>query len=174
MADVVSRSTEPTLAAIKLAWWRERLEELDEGKVPAEPRLQAAAVELLPRGINGTQLAELEDGWLALLEEEPDAERALNRGSTLFVLASRLIGGDPPDLLAPAGRLYAFGSLHRLGLAPTEAWAVTPSGRVPSAFRCLTVLAALAKRDLRRREPEATPGRAWTLLHHRLTGHLPR
>ena len=51
MGDVVARSTEPALGAIKLAWWRERLEELDHGKVPAEPRLQAAAAELLPREI---------------------------------------------------------------------------------------------------------------------------
>jgi phytoene synthase len=174
MGDVVARSTEPTLAAIKLAWWRERLEELDEGKVPAEPRLQAAAAELLPRGISGALLGQLEDGWLALLEEDADAERALSRGTKLFAIAARLIGGEPPDLLAPAGWLYACGSLQRLGLAPHGAWAVTPSRRVPRAFRCLTALAALAKRDLRRREPEATPGRAWILLRHRLTGRFPR
>jgi phytoene synthase len=73
MADVVVRSTQPALGAIKLAWWRERLEELDQGKVPAEPRLQAAAAELLPRGISGAELAGLEDAWSALLEQSPVA-----------------------------------------------------------------------------------------------------
>ena len=172
MADVVVRSTEPRLAAIKLAWWRERLEELDKGKVPAEPRLQAAAAELLPRGISGADLTELEDGWLALLEKSPDPDRALNRGPRIFALAARLIGGDPPDLLRPAGRLYAVGNLQRLRLAPRGSWTVTPAGPVPSCFRRLTGLAVLAKRDLHRREAEGSPGRAFALFRHRLTGRL--
>jgi phytoene synthase len=173
MADVVAQSTQPALAAIKLAWWRERLEELDQGKVPAEPRLQAAFAKLLPRGISGRALAELEDGWTALLEETPDVERALNRGPRIFALAGRLIGSDPPVVLAAAGRLYAAGTLQRLGFSPGGSWAVTPYRSVPSPFRRLTGLAVLAKRDLHQREPEGTPGRAWVLLMHRLTGRFP-
>ena len=42
MGDVVAKATEPALAAIKLAWWRERLGELDQGKVPADVPAQAA------------------------------------------------------------------------------------------------------------------------------------
>jgi len=174
MADVVARSTQPALAAIKLAWWRERLQELDEGKIPAEPRLKAAAAELLPRGISGAELAELEEGWIALLEETPDPERALDCGAALFGLAARLIGSDRPHVLAPAGRLYAAGTLQRLGLAPAGSWAVWPSRSVPVAFRRLTGLAVLAKRDLHQREAEGTPGRAWALLRHRLTGRIPQ
>ena len=94
MADVVVRATQPALAAIKLAWWRERLEELDEGKVPAEPRLQQAANELLPRGVTGKMLAGLEDGWAALLEEPPDVLRGELRGAQLFAIGSRLLGVD--------------------------------------------------------------------------------
>ena len=41
MWDVVARATQPSLAAVKLAWWRERLEDLDEGKVPVEPEGEA-------------------------------------------------------------------------------------------------------------------------------------
>lgn len=168
---MVFRSTEPALGAIKLAWWRERLEELDEGKVPAEPRLAAAAQELLPRGISGAELAELELGWAALLQERPDLKLALDRGAKLFGLAARLLGDDPqPTLLAPAGRLFAAGKLNRIGLAPNEAPAIPLLARAPSRFRPVTALAALAARDLDRREPEATPARAWTLLRHRLTG----
>src|SRR4051794_26644219 len=73
MGDVVARSTQPALAAVKLAWWRERLEELDTGSVPGEPRLQAASLHLLPRGISGVDLAQLEDGWATLLDETVDA-----------------------------------------------------------------------------------------------------
>ena len=44
-ADVAATTSDPRLGAIRLAWWRERLEELDHGIVPAEPRLQAVARE---------------------------------------------------------------------------------------------------------------------------------
>jgi 15-cis-phytoene synthase len=172
MADVVSRSSEPTLAAIKLAWWRERLEELDQGKVPAEPRLQAAANELLPRGVRGAELAQLEADWAVLLQEGPDPDAIFGRGRTLFALASFLLGPDPPEFLELAGQLHAAGYLSRRGLAPENLFVITQIPRVPKTFRPLTALAALARRDLRRPEPEGTPARAWTLLRHRLTGRI--
>ena len=171
MGDVVARASQPALAAVKLAWWRERLEELDHGKVPAEPRLQSAARELLPRGLSGADLAALEQGWAALLDERPDAEQALQRGVTLFALASRLLGAEAPSLES-AGRLFAAGDLRRRAVAVPGAHVVTKLPPFPKALRPLTSLAALARRDLARVEPEGTPGRAWTLLRHRLTGRV--
>ena len=154
--------------------WCERLEELDQGKVPAEPRLQAAADELLTRTISGASLAELENGWASLLEEEPDVERVADRGAKLFALASSLLGSADPKLDA-AGRIFGLASARRRGLLGPLA----PTGglrrhRFPAALRPLTAMAALAARDLQRgkAEPEATPGRAWALLRHRLTGRL--
>ena len=175
MADVVVRSTQPTLAAIKLAWWRERLEELDQGKVPAEPRLQDAARELLPQGIAGASVAQLEDGWTALLEEVPDVRRLLDRGAVLFRLGARLLGAEIDDrTIGLAGTLYAAADIRRRGLGEFQL-PETGDLKVPRSARPLTSLAALARRDLRRGppfEPEATPGRAWTLLRHRLRGRL--
>src|SRR5689334_25282098 len=67
MGDVVRSTKEPMLGPVRLAWWRERLEELDQsGEAPAEPRLQAVERELLPRGVAGRDLAGLETGWLKL------------------------------------------------------------------------------------------------------------
>lgn len=172
MADVVAQSTQPALGAIKLAWWRERLEELDQGRVPAEPRLQAAAAELLTRGISGTELAGLEAGWAALLQEDVDPEVVTSNGTRLFALGTRLLGGDPPEFLEIAGGLHRAGKLQRRGLAPDGLFVITESPRVPRRFRPLTGLAALARRDLRRHEPEGTPARALTLLRHRLTGRI--
>ena len=112
MGDVVAKATEPALAAIKLAWWGDRLEELDEGKVPAEPRLEAAVEALLPRGISGAAMAAIEDGWAALLEKQQDSERVADRGAKLFGIASTLLG--PVDPIAViAGRLYATTSAAR-------------------------------------------------------------
>jgi phytoene synthase len=169
MGAVVARATEPALAAIKLAWWRERLEELDAGKVPAEPRLQAATDELLTRSIAGISLAELEDGWAALLEADPDPERVAVRGARLFGMASSLLGIADP-MTEMAGRLYALARLgHRPKVPPELA-----GHRFPKRLRPLSGLAALAARDATRASPEheGTPGRALALLRHRMTGRI--
>jgi len=178
MATVVASASEPLLAAIKLAWWRENLEKLDLGPPTAEPRLQAAARELLPRGVTGADLAQLEASWALLLQA--DDQQALmrgvgSRGPLLFALAARLLGLAMDPALEKAAQAFAAADLGRRGiidLPPPE-----PGPRKsasPRQARPLTALAALARRDLRRGgppfEPEATPGRAWTLIWHRLTG----
>ena len=50
LESVVAGTTEPMIGAIRLAWWREALQGLDAGKVPAQPLLQLIAAEVLPRG----------------------------------------------------------------------------------------------------------------------------
>ena len=173
MADVVLSATQPALAAVKLAWWRESLQQLDDGPPPAEPRLQVAAKELLPRGISGEWLSSLEDGWAALLEEVQEWSRVVDRGSTLFSIAAKLLGTDAD--VREAGRTWAGVDLaRRIG---ERHWLGEPelTARYPSRIRPLTVLAALAVRDQRRGwppEPEATPQRAWTILRHRFSGRL--
>lgn len=176
LADVVARSTQPALGAIKLAWWRERLEELDKDIVPAEPRLQAAATELLPRRITGADIALLERGWSAMLEQEPDHNVRFHAGEHLFRLAARLLSPDAAPVVETVGRIYAGAHLARRGLARDCLSATSDVGRIPREFRPLTALAALGARDLRNEIPvfeaEATPARAWTLLRHRLTGRI--
>ena len=178
MAAVVARDTEPAMAAIKLAWWRERLEEIDEGQVPAEPRLRRVAAELLPRGVRGVDLAELTDGWATLLDQEPEVERVAAGGAKLFAIAARLLGAADP-LTEPAGRLYGRVNAARRGLtapaSPSDDLKQLSARRVPKRLRPLTALAALAARDLRhpsRLEPETTPGRSWALIRHRMTGRI--
>lgn len=178
MGEVVVRSTQPALGAIKLAWWRDRLEELDEGKIPAEPRLQAAARELLTRGITGAKLAGLENGWATLLEEEPDIERVGERGARLFEIAAILLGASDERIDA-AGRLFAYEQVARKGLRPPfypmEEMHMLARHRVSRRLRPLTALSRLAFRDVKRApavEAEGTPGRAAALVAHRLTGRF--
>lgn len=177
LADVVTVSTQPALAAIKLAWWRERLQELDQGRIPAEPRLEAAARTLLPRGISGADLAELEGGWAALLDERPDMALFNEHGSRLFALGARLLGVRTDDAIEAAGKLFAEVDASRRGLAvPAHSCPPADGLKIDRRARPLTGLAALAARDARSGpspfEREATPGRAWTLLLHRLTGRI--
>lgn len=174
MGAVVAGASQPTLGAIKLAWWRAALERLDEAPPPGEPRLHAVARELLPRGISGAELAGIEDGWAALLDEKIDWQRVATRGERLFVLAGRLLGADDAGL-AEAGRIFALGDAARRGFAVSHDLIASTRRRLrPTRFagklRPLTALTCLALRDPH--EPEATPARAFALLRHRFTGRI--
>jgi phytoene synthase len=170
MADAVLRARDPALAAIKLAWWREQLQALDHRPPPAEPRLQAAADTLLPLGISGERLSAIEDGWLPLLYADPAAAHSSERGEIMFGLASSLLGVSVGPEVA---RIWALADLAR-GRGDTSLLdrGLVPVTKAARNARPLTALAALAARDHRKGvlEPEGTPGRAWTLLRHRLTG----
>lgn len=175
LAEVVITSSQPALGAIRLAWWREALERLDSAEPPAEPRLQAAAALLLPRGVPGKMLAALEDGYAALLDELIDADRAAASGSVLFQAAATLLGADDP-MLDHAGRLHAVARAARRGLMaiPGDVTVSDLAGhRFAKRLRPLTAFARLAARDVRTApslEAEATPARAVALISHRLFG----
>jgi phytoene synthase len=173
MAHVVASASQPAMGAIKLAWWRESLAKLDHAPPPAEPRLKAVASELLPREIRGSELAELEAGWATLLDERPSDALIERRGATLFRLGAHLLGQAPEGIEA-AGALFAVADVGRRGLHAPRGTPFTPAAAFPAKVRPLTSLAALALRDLSggSNEPEATPGRSWTVLRHRLTGRL--
>jgi phytoene synthase len=101
-ADVVATTLTPQLGLIRLAWWRERLEDLDRGVgPPAEPRLQAVAATLIPAGISGAELSRLEDCWVGLLSpfpwDELVAEALATRGAILFGIGARLLGCDASE-----------------------------------------------------------------------------
>ena len=176
MGDVVARTSEPALGAIKLAWWRERLEELDAGLPPAEPRLRAAARELLGSGISGSRLAALEAGWAALLQPEVDPAPVGDRGALLFAIGGDLLGGAG-EWLADAGALYALASVGRRGvpelLEPARERLERITGhRFARAVRPLTMLAGAASRDLSRQEAEGSPARVAAMLAHRWSGRI--
>ncbi|WP_265562829.1 squalene/phytoene synthase family protein [Sphingomicrobium arenosum] len=176
LAEVVAATTEPMIGTIRLAWWREALEKLDREPAPAEPRLAALAEHVLPRGVTGEMLALIEDGYATLLEPQVDVHRVGQGGAALFWVISTLLGGDDGYL----GKAGAIAMLARVrGMVPDD---VAPTAhalmrdlkghRFPVKLRPLTLLARLAARDFLRREPEpeATPGRAFAMLSHRLSG----
>jgi phytoene synthase len=175
-----------------MAWWRERLEELDRGgEVPAEPRLQGVTSELLPRGISGLELSALEDAWMPLLEpfpwREPVAEGLMHRGRILFGIGTRLLGGDPGDGEA-AGSLWSLvdGARHcsdipsRMFLLDAARAVVRdlPPTKPPKFLRRLTGLAAMAAHDAMRNRPLELPyfepRRGMAAFFHFMRGSLPR
>src|SRR5687768_18599387 len=66
LGAVLVTGREPMISRIRLAWWRESLEKLDREPPPPEPVLAAVAQHLLPAGLTGTALAEMEEGWAVL------------------------------------------------------------------------------------------------------------
>ena len=182
-ADVVATTSEPALSAIRLAWWRERLEELDAGLgAPAEPRLAAVAAELLPRGISGKALSQLEDAWLPLLSPFPwgaaAAEGMRLRGRLLFGAGARLLDADAAAA-EPAGAVWSLidaaqhcSDAESRAFLLAEARAIELPRKAPAALRALTVLTALAAVNIR--EPTSGVARGLAASRHRLTGRFPR
>jgi 15-cis-phytoene synthase len=173
LSEVVASSTQPALGAIRLAWWRDALGRLDHHPPPPEPRLQAAAAELLPLGVSGAALAPIAEGWAALFEEVREPVLIGERGTALFAAGATLLGRNDPQAIE-SGRFFALGDAARRGLAPVLDYRLKPF-RASRSLRPLTGLALLALRDLRHGEPfepEATPARAWALARHRLTGTI--
>lgn len=174
---MVTTSTQPALGAIRLAWWREALERLDTAAAPAEPRLHAVAETLIPNGVSGAMLALIEDGYVAMLDDEIDPVRVAHGGQALFRAGARLLGQDDTRL-AEAATLYAYASATRRGLMAIPAdidLAAIAAHRFSRRLRPLTALARLAVRDIRHSpdlEPEATPARAVSLVSHRLFGTI--
>lgn len=177
MGDVVARATEPAVGRIKLAWWSEALERLDSEPPPREPRLEAVAKHLLPKGIAGIELAELEPGWATLLDETVEPRLVAARGAQLFRLGGRILG-EEDEALGDAGALHALVSVGRRGVSELFDDARSPAGRLAGhrfarPLRSLTGLARLSMRDLERGgqpEPEGSPGRAAAMLRHRWSG----
>jgi phytoene synthase len=170
MGDVVARSTDPALGRIKLAWWREQLQALDANAPPAEPRLNDVAETLLPRGVTGNELAELEPGWATLLDPEIGPKLVATRGEALFRLGSRLLGGDD-SAIGDAGAFYALASVAQRGvpelLEPAKARLARLRGhRFERSLRPLTMLARAAGKD------RTSRGIALAMLAHRWSGRI--
>jgi phytoene synthase len=165
LAEVALTASQPALGAIKLAWWRDELAALDGRAPPAEPLLQSVADLLVAAGVSGASLAALPEAWMALLEEEGDPDA---RGRALFRLMGTLLGTE-----VAGGGAFARADLARRTGEPRWLEQRTARGRMPAAARPATMFDALGRRDAARGwppEPEATPGRSWALLRHRLTG----
>lgn len=192
LGKVLATGREPMISRIRLAWWREALERLDHEPAPKEPVLQALADHVLPRGLSGARLAEMEGGWGAVLHDQP-VERAdldlyaAGRGGLLFRLTAQLLGDPHEEVaqageeVAQAGEAWALVDLARHSIERHDIDAALAAARVrhlprrwPRPLRPLGMIAVLAARDLARGqeawEEPGVPPRQARMLRHRLTG----
>jgi len=174
------------ICRIKLAWWRDALEALGEAPPPGEPVLRALMTEVLPRGITGTELAAMEEGWTLLLSEEPLTKAELHRyafarGGLVFRFSARILGGLGGEQVELGGEAWALADLARHIGSKSECDAALEacrarvrSERWPARLRPLGMLAALAARDAQPRgdglEVPGSPRRMLRMLRHRVSG----
>ncbi len=165
LGSVVENASEPMIAEIKLAWWREALARLDTAPPPAQPLLQALAAEVLPRGVTGAELSGLEDRWLARLTgEAADIASAVTPAKAGFhhpngqAMDPRVRGGD--DGSEAASRLACPDALTILAVR------LLGNGKSP----IIAALTRLEQRDAARRargvppEPRGSLGRQWIMF----------
>lgn len=189
LGGLLAGGSQPMVTQIKLAWWREALQALDQAAAPAEPLLQAVARTLLRAGLSGATLAAMTEGWEILLTAEEIREEDLTayarqRGGLLFRCSASLLGSPPGNEVELAGEAWALVDLARRSAAAEEAERAIEAARLrldglfarrwPSSLRTLGMLAVLAKRDAERGilgvERQGAPARMLAMARHRLTG----
>lgn len=179
---MVSTSTDPRLGAIRLAWWRDRLADLDtEGPPAGEPRLSAINRNLMPV-TNGATLSMVADAWLPLLDPFPWGDEVADglrrRGHLLFGIGAQILRA-PAEGAEAAGALWSLadGAFHcsdgqsrRFLLDEAFAAIADVPRRLLRDVRPLTVLAALAANDVLGRSKLQ---RVAAAVAHRARGTIP-
>jgi hypothetical protein len=157
LAAVVRRGGDPTIAAIRLAWWDAVLVEQDAGKGGGEPLVEQWRA-IAPEG-SGARAERLIDGWRMLASPDPMgaedlATYAAARGGGLFSLLAA--GSEQDEAVARAGRQWALWDLAGhvrdkvlAGLA-LEVARAQGSGAAPSgaALKPLRLAQAIARPDI--------------------------
>lgn len=157
LGRILAETTEPMLAQIKLAWWRDRLSE----PIAKRPTGDAVLDGLSSWEGHEAALVDLINSWEALLEEELSAEEVSayldGRASPFTQLAEMSGAADPAEASTAAAKVWALSDLiahisseeeRALILAEFSDLAVDPVPALPKPMRPLSILSALAKRHL--------------------------
>ena len=190
MGAIVAGTREPMIGQMRLMWWRDALIALDDpaAAVPGEPLLAALAQACASYDISGERLAQIEEGWGALLDGEvPDEAAILThgrcRGALLFEMSAVILGGLAEGV-APAGEAWALADLgHRLRSQHSRAFARRRAASClsevsiaawPARLRPLGILAMLARRDAalppERQRRQGSPSRVLRALTYGFLG----
>ncbi|WP_121119132.1 hypothetical protein [Croceibacterium ferulae] len=172
LATILRKKREPMLAQLRLAWWRDRLNES-----PALWPAGDAVLDSLREWHAPAALAALVDGWETLVADQVDGAAldgfAAGRGAGFAALADEL--GDPSEPARHAGRVWALADLAANISDPQErAMALSlaqENGRppvLPRSMRPLAVLAGLGWRAVQAGGGPLMIGRGGALAAFRL------
>ncbi len=158
LAQIVSQASEPLLAQMRLAWWRDELSKPSERRPIGEPLL--AAIGEVWSGEDNALLA-LVNGWEELLAEPPlpaaAAENFANGRAAGFTAVAKIAGEpDCEAAVSLAARRWALADLAAKTSDMDEKAEVVATGldlgdapiRLPRAMRPLLVLDGLARASL--------------------------
>ena len=162
LADAVRQASEPIIAQLKLAWWRDRF-----AQSPAEwPKGEPLLARLAAWDADVSQLGRLVDGWEALLVEGPLTEDAIGSfvqgRADAWTVAAAALGYPRAPAPDHAALLWAYTDLAQHCSSAEDAQRVhqfaqstlaRPLPRLPGALRPFAVLGALGVRSLRKRRP---------------------
>ena len=169
LADAVRQASEPIIAQLKLAWWRDRFAQDRSDWPKGEPLLARLAA----WDADVSQLASLVDGWEALLAEGPltdEAIMAFGEGRAhAWVLAAAALGHPGPPSPEHAALLWSYADLAQHCSTPEDAERVRALTRgqalldqalprLPRALRPFAVLGAQGLRSLRSGRPMMSAG----------------
>ena len=175
LADILRQRSEPLIAQLKLAWWRDRLREEPAHWPGGEPLLARLA-----GWRNAGALVGLVDGWEALLAETLSEPAMLafadGRAAGWQVLADRIGDGSGADDAGHTARGWALAdlALHLSAGAEADLARVLALEHnagltaLPRALRPLAVLRGLALRAVRRGSGEALDGPGAAILALRI------
>ncbi len=172
LGAILRARLEPIAAQLRLAWWRDVL-----ARPPCDWPRGEPVLDLLREWGDPSGLAELADGWEALLAEAltPAAieEFAVGRGRAFACLA-RELDVAAVEAAEQAARLWALADLAANVSDSDERALVLESGRtlmpapLPASLRPLAVLAGLGARALRLGGMPLLSGPGSTLLALRI------
>lgn len=155
LGKTVLGTTEPLIAQIRLAWWRDTLNNL-----PSLGRDNNPLVDLLRSGwgSDASELIELVDAWESLLSN-PKQPMLFVTGRAAFTesIARKINCHSHVAGANLNGQLWAYADLANFSDEQTRRWAVENGTKVPHipslstpALRPLRVLGGLARRSLER------------------------
>jgi phytoene synthase len=157
LARVSEVTREPLVREIRLAWWREALDEIFAGGAPRRhPVVEALAQAIGRRALARPTLdamveARVEDIDAPVLADEAAVHRHIEAtaGMLMGLAASVLDGAAPHAIVQPAARAWGLAGLARLRRTGSdrlpEAW---DEAEVRSRVRAATAEARAAARDL--------------------------
>ncbi len=128
LARIAEQVTEPMMGHIRLAWWREAIDELFAGQAArAHPGVLAMQGPIARRAFAQADLDALIDARATDLEPETlTTETALyahidaTAGRLAAVAAKRLDGASPPGAVVDAMRAWGLAGLARNGRLPAQ------------------------------------------------------
>jgi Phytoene/squalene synthetase len=185
LAELVRRRGDPTIAAIRLAWWDAVLVEGDQSKGSGEPLVEQWR--RLATGGAEDAADQLIDGWRVLISPDPLNDQDLldyaqARGGGLFRLLAGAKGEVAPESISRFGAIWALwdlaGHVHDDALALRSIKAAQalhggnpqPPKMLPRPLRLLVAVTLPDVRAARIPSPAFTPRHYARLLMAALRG----